>query len=337
MTSISTGDLSRSLLLRRQTNDLKTALVRQSQEMTTGRLADPKRSLRGDVTALAALERSQATLRAYASAASECATFAEGQQSVLQRLSEEAQTTTVQLLSLGPGTEQPPELITAVAVAGRGAFETAVQALNTQLADRSLFAGAGTDGPALAPAEDILAALQADVAGITSPAALEAAVVDWFGPGGGFETVGLLAHATSAGPVSVSPDDRVALTVTAAREELRPLLSGLALTALVADGPAGATTDQRIDTLKRAGDRLFTGQPALVGLAGELGGTQARIARAQTRVESEIAALDVARTDLIGVDPFEAATKLEDTRGRIEALFTVTARLQRLTLTEFLR
>lgn len=337
MTSISTGDLSRSLLLRRQTNDLKTALVRQSQEMTSGRMADPLRSLRGDVTALAALERSQATLRSFASAAGESATFAEGQQNVLQRLAQEAETVSVQLLSLGPGTEQPKDLVTAVSSAGRAAFDTVIQALNTQLADRSLFGGAATDRPALAPAEEIIAALKADVAGITDPIALESAVADWFGPGGGFETAALRGDATPAGPVSVSPDDRVALEITAARPELRPLLSGLALTALVAEGPEGASTAQRVQTLKRAGDRIFAAQPPLIALAGELGGVQARIARAQTRVESEIAALDVARKDLIGVDPFDAATRLEDTRGRIEALFTVTARLQRLTLTEFLR
>lgn len=337
MTSISTGDLARSLLLRRQTTDLKTALVRQSQEMTTGRMADPRRGLRGDVSALAALERSQATLRSFASAAGESATFAEGQQRVLERLSTEAQTVSVQLLSLGPGTAQPPELVDAVARAGRGAFDTVVQSLNTQLADRSLFAGAATDRPALAPADQIMAALKADVADITDPEALDAAVTAWFAPGGGFEAGALLADATPAGPVSVSPDDRVALDITAGRAELRPLLASLALASLVAEGPDGADTAQRIQMLKRAGDSIFVAQQPLIALTAELGGAQSRIARAQTRVEAEIAALDVARTDLIGVDPFEAATRLEDTRGRIEALFTVTARLQRLTLTEFLR
>jgi flagellar hook-associated protein 3 FlgL len=37
------------------------------------------------------------------------------------------------------------------------------------------------------------------------------------------------------------------------------------------------------------------------------------------------------------VDPYEAATKLEAAQSQLEALYTVTARLSRLNLVDFLR
>jgi flagellar hook-associated protein 3 FlgL len=72
-------------------------------------------------------------------------------------------------------------------------------------------------------------------------------------------------------------------------------------------------------------------------LRGNLGFAQARIEQAQTRNESEIAALEIARSDLLSIDPYEAATRLEAAQTQLETLYSVTARLSRLRLVDFLR
>lgn len=336
MSAISPGDIARSLMLKRQTATLKTALASASQELTTGRAADPARALRGDVSALAAIERDLGKLTAFRTATTEAKLQAAAQQTVLEGLSEEATTLSSRFLGLGPGL--PGSVLDSIAGMGTTAFEGAISALNGRVADRSLFAGAASDGPALAPAAQILDALRAEIAGLTDPAEIEARVTEWFTePGGGFDTTALIGSPQPAGPVPIGAGETVRFTVTAARAELRPTLAGLALAALTADGPPGATSPQRTELLQRAGLRLIQGQADLPALAGELGIAEAKIATTETRNAAETNALTLALDRLVGVDPYEAAARLEDTRLRIEALYTVTARLQRLTLTEFLR
>jgi flagellar hook-associated protein 3 FlgL len=47
--------------------------------------------------------------------------------------------------------------------------------------------------------------------------------------------------------------------------------------------------------------------------------------------------LETGRQSLIGADPYESATRLQETQARLEALYTITARTARLSLTEYLR
>jgi flagellar hook-associated protein 3 FlgL len=47
--------------------------------------------------------------------------------------------------------------------------------------------------------------------------------------------------------------------------------------------------------------------------------------------------LEIARADLVAIDPFEAATRMEAAQTQLETLYSVTARLSRLSLVDFLR
>lgn len=330
------GDLARSLMLRRQSAELKTALSRSAEELTTGRVARPFAHLGGNVGPLAAIERDRQRLAAHATAGAELALQAAGQQAVLARISDEVAAASGQFLALGEAA--PGAAVGAVARIGRGAFEGVLSALNGRVADRSLFAGAATDRAAVAPAAAVIDAMMAEVGGATTVEELETAVAAWFAPpDGGFDAVGYTGSDLPLGPVMLGPGDSVTSGVTAARAELRPALAGLAMAAAIDAGALGGDPAARARALERAGVRLAEGLPPLAALAGEVGAIEARAEAAATRGAAEAAALDLARADLIGVDPYEAAARLEDVRGRIEALFTITARLQRLSLTEFLR
>ncbi len=46
--------------------------------------------------------------------------------------------------------------------------------------------------------------------------------------------------------------------------------------------------------------------------------------------------MEIARTELIGADPYDTATEMEAVQGQLETLYTVTARLSRLSLADFL-
>lgn len=334
MSTIPAGDMANALFLRRQTATLKGALARHSRELTTGTAADPLRALGGDTAALAGIERSRSALKAHDLAATETALFTAGQQKVLDRLGAGAIELSGQLLNFGPSA--PGVMIDTAARIGRDSFEATVSALNTRLGDRSLFAGAASDRPALAPPEEMLAALLPALEGLTTAEDVAAAVTEWVA-GDGFETGALRGDARPGGPVAIAPGESVSLTVTAAREELRPMMTGLLLSAVVAEGVLAGDTAARAELLQQAALRLAEAPAGLTALASEVGTTEGRVEAARARNANESTALELALNDVIGVDAFDAATRLEETRVRVESLFTLTARLQRLSLTEFLR
>ena len=78
-------------------------------------------------------------------------------------------------------------------------------------------------------------------------------------------------------------------------------------------------------------------QAERAALAGRIGISEARIDEASTRNESESNALQVLKYDLLGVDAYDAATRMETAQNQLETLYAVTARLSRLSLVDFLR
>ncbi|MBK5927651.1 flagellin [Rhodobaculum claviforme] len=338
MSMIRAGDMANALFLRRQTATLKAALAKHSQELTTGRMADPLRGLRGDTAALSAIERSRTALEAHRISTTEAAVHTAGQQKVLERLRIGAMDLAGQLF--GFGTAVPEQLIDTAARIGGDAFTDAVSALNTRVGDRSLFAGAASDRAALASPDIMVAALTAEIAGLTDPEEIADRVFAWFDtPGGGFETSGqgYIGAGLPEGPLTISPGERVTLTATALRTELRAALGGFALAAVVDNGALANDPSGRAKLLESVALRLVGAPVGITALAGEVGNTEARIEAATVRNANELTALDIALNDVIGVDSFDAATRLEETRVRIESLFTLTARLQRMSLTEYLR
>lgn len=334
MTRIASGDMAQAAMLRRQTADLKAALGTQLSEVTTGRPADLARHLGGDLSALAGLDATLARLRAYGSATAEAALVAATAQAALGAIGDGAASLAPQLL--GAATGGTATGVDVLAADARQRFDAAVAALNTRVGDRALFAGRATDGPALVPAGTILAALEGAVAGAAGPAAIEAAARAWFDDPAGFAATAYRGGDPLA-PLPVAEGETVAIDVTAADPALRDTLRGLAMAALLDRGALAGQLAARADLMRRAGETLAAGSAPRSELAARLGLAEARIEGARTRNAAETTALGIARTDLSTVDPYEAATRLEDTRQRLEAIYTLTARLSRLSLTEYLR
>ena len=75
----------------------------------------------------------------------------------------------------------------------------------------------------------------------------------------------------------------------------------------------------------------------LVRLRAELGAAQERISVAQDAADAESNTLQRTRNDLAGVDQYEAATRFTALEAQLESLYTVTARLSALSLTNYIR
>ena len=64
---------------------------------------------------------------------------------------------------------------------------------------------------------------------------------------------------------------------------------------------------------------------------------EAQIDAAQARNANESFALQIARNDLVSADPYETASKLQETEAQLEMIYTITARMTRLSLLDYMR
>lgn len=335
MTMTSIGDLTRSFILKRQNAVLKNDLNTLTAEIASGRTQDVARHLGGDYAYLSDIERSLRIVQGYGIAASEAAQFTDAMQNALETVQTSAQDLASDLLAAAnaPG----PAIRSTVAKSAAGQLAAMVSAINSTVAGRGLFGGVATDRPALVPADDMLAALRGSVSGVTDAAGFLAAIDTWFGPGGGFETQGYAGATASLAPFRVGADSAIDLDLRADDPRLRAVLAQTAAAALSDDPVTGMDATGTAAVQRHLAERLLTATDGLTGLRADLGFAQSRLEEATARIATERTALDYARGSLLAVDPYDSATRLEDTEFRLESLYAVTARLSRLSLLDYLK
>ena len=335
MTLTTIGDQSRLFLTRRQTAALRADLKRLSQELSTGRLASPGTRTSGDVAHVLGIERGLTALTAYRTANTEAAQVTAAAQAALGGIQGIVR-------SLGPAlvAAAPIASSTSLAVSAadaRGKFAAVVGALNTQTAGRSVFAGTAADRPPLVDAGAMLAGLQGAIGGQTTAAGIASIVDDWFSlPAGGFETTAW----QGSGPAPafrVAQGEDASAGITAADPDLRSALKGLALASLLDTPVLAGDVAEQAKLSSMAGSALIGADDRLTIMRAGLGATEARIETLSARQSAERTALEMAEASFTAADPYETASALQAVSGQLEAIYTVTARLSRLSLTEYLR
>lgn len=329
------GDLAQAFQSQRQSATLKSTAARLTTELTTGRSQDPARTLSGDFGPLAELGRSLSGLEAFRLASAEAARFSGTMQSVVGRLQSLGSDSAPVLLQAG--TSGGAAFVDAAGAVARQSLDAALSALNTRDGGRSVFAGIASNGPAVVDSQALLATLAPIVAAETTAAGVVQAIESFFdAPTGGFGDLGYLGADTALAPFRVAPGEAVQLDVTANDPALRETLKGLVIGALLDEGVFAGDPLARADLAQNAGERLLTADAGLAQLQGRIGTAEARIAATEARIASEMAGLELRRAEIVGVDSYETATALQQTQAQLEVLFTVTARLSTLKLSDFL-
>ena len=334
MSMVSLGDLAQTFMLRRQNTDLKTDLQRLTAELTTGQANDIGRQVGGDYAPLAGIDASLARLQGYKASTSEAALLSAAMQTVLGTVEAMASSLGPQLLaasSAGTTTQ-----INAVAGEARQKLGTAVALYNTDISGRALFAGKATDGRATLDVDALMMALDTEIIGATSALDIETRVSAWFDGPTGYASVGYLGG-DPLQPMAVAPGETADLGFTAADPGIRDTLKGLAMAALLDRGALPGNAQARADLARKAGENLVNSQTSRADMAARLGTAEGQIAAATARNGAEMSALQIARSGITDVDPYETASKLEATRQQIETMYALTARLSRLSLVDFLR
>lgn len=335
MTVSSISDLASSIQLRRDTARIKTDLERLTGELSSGVASDIAAKLGGDYGYLAGLEQGLARMESYASVIGERGLVLTAQQATIGKLREFGDLSSVLLTLPEAGNH------TLIANAGRDAlsrFTSALGALNVQVGGQTVFSGVATDRPALAESETILAALEAEItiAGATTAAGIETVVADWFAAGGGYDTTGYIGGPRSTADLRVSDSESAAPIVNAEDSAIRLQLTALSLGALLGRDVLSGDLDEQGELARRAGERLIGSNDALVELQASIGVAEQQIARATAEVASQADGLQIARTGLIEVDPYETAVKLQNAEVQLQTVYAITARLSRLSLVEYL-
>ena len=333
MTSMSYGDLAHSYLLRRQNVTTKAEMQLLQDEVVTGQSRDITARVRGDVVPITGLDASLSRLEGYQTLAREQLLVMGAMQTALDTVHELSSNLAEFLVGVSTGVSETR--ISAAANTARSNLETVVSALNTRFGDRSIFAGTATSSPAVASASTLLDGAELAVAGYTSGADIEAALAAWFDSPTGFAATIYQGGAPLA-PVTVAAGEEAHMDITALDPAIKVTLKGITMAALLDRGLMAGQTNVRQDIANRAGLSLMQTNTDRAYLTGQLGAVEAQVQSAAARNSAEATSLKIVRNEITTVDPYEAASKLQETQGQLEKIYTLTARMTRLSLMDYL-
>ncbi|MDQ7069883.1 MAG: flagellin [Rhodobacterales bacterium] len=336
MTMLTIGDMAQTYMLQRQNVQLKQQMNQLTQELASGRTANVADHLSGNYSYLSDIEHGLEVLDGFDTATSEATLFTDTMQNTLGRVQDVVSdlagsliaTTNTNLVSV----------YDTVSADARSQMASLVTSLNTSVAGRALFSGVAVDSSALVSSEDMLSSLRTAVAGEVTLSGIKTAVDVWFdAPGGSFETLAYTGATQSMSPIQLGEGESVDLDIRADDQVFRDMLKQTAIAALASDPTLGYSAAMKGDLLLGAGEKLLTSTNGIISIRADLGFTEARIDESVTRIAAEKTSLEYARGELLGVDPYDTATKLETVQFQLESLYAVTVRLSRLSLVDFLR
>lgn len=336
MTPVGTGDLARSLLLNRTGTQQRVTLSRLTQELSTGQHADTSRALGGALMPLADAVQGIELSKRHAKSAKVAATILSAQSAASSGLAGRVSDLALDMRTSASAAADKRSLSSSGARA-LSAFIDSIALLNTKVAGRHVFAGASSDRKPLESADSILGALVSGIPADASVAEVKDHVATWFKPGGGFDTAAYSGGAAVRTNLDLGSGYRVRLDVTATETAFRDSLAGLALGAMAALMSSRLSAADQRNLLSASSDVLMASESNLISLQTRLGSAEARVEEAQVEAQTRGAALEIVRSELLEADPYETATALEAATQRLDALFLVTSRLSRLSLTEYLR
>ena len=334
MVTVSFGDLAQNLQLRRESARIDASIQQLSTELVTGRTTDLVGTVSGDLRGLSGIESSLQLADTRDVVFNEAGLVAGAAQLALGQISEDSNELANTLIVLDQASDAL--LVDAAAAEATSKFASAVTSLNTQVAGRSIFAGQAFDQPALADPTTILNDLYATVSVETNAADILTAVDAWFAPGGSFEVAHYTGAAT-ADTIQLGNGEVANPPPIATDSQLVETLKGMAIGALVDMGVLSGQQNERVALARASGESLLTSQGTLVNARADLGIAQERIDTAKTRISFERTSLELARSEILDVDPYDTATRLQAAEAQLRTLFSITGRLSDLSLTNYLR
>lgn len=336
MIMVGQSDLASMMNRSGQTATTKAELAVASMELSSARKNNLLSASAGDLGQLFAIDRSISELDVQTNAIHLASGKAALTQKALGNIYENLVDFGPQLLSaVERGDAQSFTLISRDARLALGAVTTS---LNARYGRHSVFSGADVDATAIASADAIISDISTIVAGVPDSAAALTAIDEYFySPGGGFENNAFLGGVADAPSLHHESGEMIAYAQRADSQEIRGTIRALVIAVVASDAPNFVGTPDQVDLLREAGTAAIAATGDITRVRETLGFAEGRIeaAQARTRAMSDVFSLE--RAAIVSADPFEAATRFEALQTQLQTIYTVTSRLSKLSLTNFLR
>ncbi|MBZ9995687.1 flagellar hook-associated family protein [Mesorhizobium sp. BH1-1-4] len=346
MTSVSSAALTNAM--RYQQMRMQADLVKATKESSTGKVADVGLALGGRTAQSVTFSRDLDRLNVVIDSNGLVAARLSSTQTSLGQLSNVAQTFLSSLTTASSG-DNSDSLTQST---GQTAIQQLASILNTSVNGEYLFAGTNTD---VKPINDFTAA------GSPAKAAFDASFVAKFGftpadpaaanitaaqmddfitndvtpqfLGAGWQAN--MSNATDQQIVSrIALNETTATSTSANSDGIKKLAMAAAMvSSLMSTNISQAAKDTIVSR-----SQLLVGE-ALSGISqvqSETGIVQKRVSDANDRMKTQVDLFERHILDLEAVDPAEAATRVADLTQHIETSFALTARLQQLSLLNYL-
>lgn len=330
------GDMRQHFLTSQANLVLKTDLQTLVQELTSGEKSDLTAHLGASQTKLTSLDRQLEILGRFAQSNTDTGQLLSNMQLALDRIEGQRATASAALLTVTTASSiSQVENTGQIAMSG---FETTARTLNMRFGDRSMFGGNDLDTSPMADPDDMMVELRLATAGLTTAGDIRTAINTWFdAPAGGFETLGYQGDAGGTMTRMIDENQSIDVDVRADDQTLRDTLKALALGALASDSSLVIDIDTRRAMQRQAGENLLSVGAPLTNLQARLGYAEGQVEEASVRISAQQSSYGIARNEMVSADPFETATLLQAVQQQLETQYTLTARLSRLSLTEYLR
>ena len=132
----------------------------------------------------------------------------------------------------------------------------------------------------------------------------------------------------------ISPANMVTTSVTANESAFQDLANAYTSIADLAIGNLGATTQQAV--LSNALNMAGAAQQAINGLQTTLGLSQSQITNANTQMQTQASLIDNWVSKLGAVDPYAAASAVTNLSTQLETAYSLTNRISKLSLVNYL-
>lgn len=335
MTVNSIGDLARGFVLRQQGDLLKSQMTRLTEELSSGVTTNTTRHLSGNFMQLGDVKHKLAMLGSHRVVAEQGRIESAAMQTALDRIAREAGLLSDTALALGTGTGASS--FSTLSKEARGTVGAILSTLNVSAGGKSLFSGDAVTSPAVSRLDDFMIAIRNAAAGSASAADVTAAMDDFFEtPGGGFETLVYQGSTSPRASFPLGEGESVSLDLRADDPAIRATLKQAAIASLLDDPGVILTSADQVELVRQVGEALLNTQNRVTGIQADLGFAESRIDRAASRISTEMYVLTEVQAELLAIDPFAAASELETVQIRLETLYTLTSRMSRLNLVNFL-
>jgi flagellar hook-associated protein 3 FlgL len=331
---------------------LQQRLSTVGQEVATGMKADVSGELRSRTSILLAFRAAHARTERYLDSGVTLTMRLDTMQLAMSAIRDTGEPLTLETLA-AVGREDVISLRN-VQTSAAAALDGVLRQLNVTIAGRYLFGGIAVDRPPMVtgpgPADVIDAVIgdaaaaaggQIDVGDVPALLAELDTVFDDSHP----DPTRRYTTAFYGGSPATEPDlvgqldedGRLTYGLKANEEAFRDIVQGLHMLAAVRYGDAAMSEAGHRAYATAAAERLQRGLGQLVDLAARTGQNQALVAANQERLE---VAKDLYNRQIVELerrDPYEAATILTTLEQQLEASYMITARMNELSLTSYLR